>query len=106
MNKLLNDKLSNDKLSNDKLSNEVSNDKLSNEVSNDKLSNEVSNDKLYFEEWYKKNNCLDKARLFGLCMKQTPSSPNSPLENKCKNLFDEWYKCILFDPNFKQHVKI
>lgn len=68
------------------------------------MNNELS-DKLYLEEWYKKNKCLDKARLFGLCIKQTPKSPNSPLENKCKTLFDEWYKCILFDPHFKSQYK-
>lgn len=65
-----------------------------------KITNNLSN-KIYIEEWYKKNNCLDKARFFALCMKQTPNSPNSPLENKCKHLFDEWYKCILLDPHFK-----
>jgi hypothetical protein len=64
------------------------------------------NDKIYLEEWYKKNNCLDKARVFALCIKQTPKSPNSPLENKCKNLFDEWYKCILLDPHFKLQYQL
>ena len=59
-------------------------------------------DKIYIEEWYKKNKCLDKARLFALCMKQTP---NSPVENKCKNIFDEWYECILLDPHVKVQYK-
>jgi hypothetical protein len=48
----------------------------------------------YIEEWYKKNKCLDKARLFALCMKQ---APQKPVENKCKNLFDTWYHCIQID---------
>lgn len=38
--------------------------------------------------------CLDKATLFVLCMK-TPTL--IPSQNKCKNLFDTWYKCILLD---------
>jgi hypothetical protein len=44
------------------------------------------------EKWYDSNKCLDKARLFVLCMKETPLNP---LENKCKNLFDNWSKCII-----------
>lgn len=44
------------------------------------------------ENWYKTNKCLDKARLFVLCMKEIPL--NSP-ENKCKKLFDKWSKCII-----------
>ena len=68
---------------------------------NKTLNEKTLNEKTYLEEWYKKNKCLDKARLFGLCIKQAPNSPNSPLENKCKNLFDEWYKCILVEPYFK-----
>lgn len=60
-------------------------------------------DKIYIEEWYKKNKCLDKARLFALCMKQTP---NSPLENKCKNIFDEWYECILLDRPLKYNINL
>lgn len=46
------------------------------------------------DEWYKTNNCLDKARLFVLCMKTIPQTPN---DNKCKKIFDNWYKCILID---------
>lgn len=72
----------------------MSNISMSNiSMSNMQMSN-MPMDKIYLEEWYKKNKCLDKARLFALCMKQTP---NNPVENKCKNLFDEWYQCIL-DP--------
>ena len=90
MNKTLNEKTLNEKTLNEKT-----------------LNDKQFHEKLYFEEWYKKNNCLDKARLFGLCMKQAPSSPNSPLEHKCKNLFDEWYKCILVEPHFKvNHIKM
>ena len=44
------------------------------------------------ENDYKTNKCLDEARLFVLCMK----NPN-PKDNKCKHLFDKWYKCILLD---------
>jgi hypothetical protein len=47
------------------------------------------------------NKCLDKARLFVLCMK----NPN-PIDNKCKNLFDKWYKCILLDANYINKIKI
>ena len=54
-----------------------------------KESNEVN-----IEEWYKTNKCLNQARLFVLCTKQTPQKP---VENKCKNLFDNWYKCIMLD---------
>lgn len=46
-----------------------------------------------------KTNCSDKAKLFILCM-NTPISIISPKplsQNKCKYLFDEWYKCILLD---------
>ena len=84
MNKTLNEKTLNEKTLNEKTLNE-----------------KTLNEKIYLEEWYKKNKCLDKARLFGLCIKQAPNSPNSPLENKCKTLFDEWYKCILVEPHFK-----
>jgi hypothetical protein len=49
------------------------------------------------DEWYKTNNCLDKARLFVLCMKTIPQTPNAPNDNKCKQIFDNWYKCILVD---------
>jgi hypothetical protein len=49
------------------------------------------------DEWYKTNNCLDKARLFVLCMKTIPQTPISPNDNKCKKIFDNWYKCILVD---------
>jgi hypothetical protein len=49
------------------------------------------------DDWYKTNNCLDKARLFVLCMKTIPQTPNAPNDNKCKKIFDNWYKCILVD---------
>ena len=54
------------------------------------------------EEWYKTNKCLDKARLFVLCMKTIPQTPN---DNKCKKLFDNWYKCILVDNHCKKNIK-
>lgn len=45
--------------------------------------------------------CLNKAKLFVLCMK----SPNlNPIENKCKHLFDKWYKCILLDANYINEI--
>lgn len=44
------------------------------------------------ENWYDTNKCLEKARLFVLCMKETSLNPT---ENKCKKLFDEWSKCII-----------
>jgi hypothetical protein len=44
------------------------------------------------EKWYDSNKCLEKARLFVLCMKETPLNP---AENKCKKLFDKWSKCII-----------
>jgi hypothetical protein len=44
------------------------------------------------ENWYNTNKCSDKARLFVLCMKETPLIP---VENKCKKLFDKWTKCII-----------
>ena len=50
---------------------------------------------------YKTNKCLDKGKLFVLCMK----NPN-PIDNKCKNLFDKWYKCILLDANYINKIKI
>ena len=43
------------------------------------------------ENWYNTNKCLDKARSFVLCMKETPLNH---VENKCKKLFDNWSKCI------------
>ncbi len=39
-------------------------------------------------------NCLDKAKVFVLCMKSPTPIPS---QNKCKSLFDTWYKCILND---------
>ena len=50
---------------------------------------------------YKTNKCLDKAKLFVLCMQK----PN-PIENKCKHLFDKWYKCILLDVNYINEINI
>jgi len=52
-------------------------------------------------------NCSYKARLFVLCMKKShipnmsqninPSQIQKPFDNRCKHLFDNWYKCILLD---------
>jgi hypothetical protein len=56
------------------------------------------------DEWYKTNNCLDKARLFVLCMKTIPQTPNAPNDNKCKKIFDNWYKCILVDNSHNSHI--
>ena len=42
-------------------------------------------------------NCLNKAKLFISCIKKPNSNPNFPTENKCKYLFDKWYKCMLND---------
>lgn len=36
-------------------------------------------------EWYK---CSNESKLFLICMKKPK------VENKCKNLFDEWFKCM------------
>jgi hypothetical protein len=55
-----------------------------------------------------KIDCSYKARLFVLCMKKshipenmyqnTPSQIlQKPFDNRCKHLFDNWYKCILLD---------
>ena len=55
------------------------------------------------DDWYKPNNCLDKARLFVLCMKTIPQTPNAPNDNKCKKIFDNWYKCILVDNSHITH---
>jgi hypothetical protein len=55
------------------------------------------------DDWYKTNNCLDKARLFVLCMKTIPQTPNAPNDNKCKKIFDNWYKCILVDNRHNYH---
>jgi hypothetical protein len=54
-------------------------------------------------DFYKTNKCLDKANLFVLCVKTNVSR-----ENKCKNLFDKWYKCILTETllhNKNKHYK-
>jgi hypothetical protein len=40
-------------------------------------------------EWYK---CSNESKLFLLCMKKPK------VENKCKNLFDEWFKCMNTNP--------
>jgi hypothetical protein len=56
------------------------------------------------DDWYKPNNCLDKARLFVLCMKTIPQTPNAPNDNKCKKIFDNWYKCILVDNSHIIHT--
>jgi hypothetical protein len=40
-------------------------------------------------EW---NKCSNESKLFLLCMKKPK------VENKCKNLFDEWFKCINTNP--------
>ena len=53
------------------------------------------------DDWYKTNKCLDKARLFVLCMKTIPQRPN---DNKCKEIFDNWYKCILVDSAHNTHL--
>ena len=60
--------------------------------------NTIKMDKIDMDEWYKKNKCLDKARLFVLCMKETPKTP---LENKCKKIFDLWNECIHIDKTWK-----
>ncbi len=53
------------------------------------------------ENWYKTNKCLDKARLFVLCMKETPLNP---VENKCKKLFDNWSTCIIIDSKDEKYL--
>jgi hypothetical protein len=56
--------------------------------------------------FYKTNNCSDKSKLFILCM-NTPNqniSLNPLSQNKCKYLFDEWYKCIVLD-DLKINIK-
>jgi hypothetical protein len=53
------------------------------------------------ENWYKTNKCLDKARLFVLCMKEIPLNP---VENKCKKLFDNWSKCIIIETRDEKYV--
>lgn len=57
-----------------------------------------------------KTNCSDKANLFILCM-NTPNSsinlnPKSLSQNKCKYLFDKWYKCILLDDKIIGNINI
>ena len=52
------------------------------------------------ENWYDSNKCLDKARLFVLCMKEIHLNP---VENKCKKMFDNWSKCII-DSNDEKYV--
>lgn len=54
------------------------------------------------ENWYDTNKCLEKARLFVLCMKETPLMTNSP-ENKCKKIFDKWSKCIIDSTKDEMH---
>jgi hypothetical protein len=50
------------------------------------------------ENDFYKSNCSDKADLFILCMKN-PIIINPP-QNKCKYLFDKWYKCIILDAKY------
>ena len=45
-------------------------------------------------EWY---NCSNESKLFLMCMKKPK------VENKCKNLFDEWFKCINTNPNINSY---
>jgi hypothetical protein len=45
--------------------------------------------KLYIDYWNDK--CSYETNLFILCM-NGPKSPSK--ENKCKDLFDSWLKCI------------
>ena len=53
--------------------------------------NEKENQKKnHIENWYKINNCSNEANLFILCIKQRNVHHNE----KCKNLFDTWFKCI------------
>ena len=40
-------------------------------------------------EWYK---CSNESKLFLLCMKKPK------VENKCKHLIDEWFKCMNTNP--------
>jgi hypothetical protein len=51
-------------------------------------------------DFYKTNKCLDKEQMFVLCMK----IPN-PIDNKCKNLFDKWYKCLMLDNTNQIKIK-
>lgn len=56
-----------------------------------------------------KIDCSYKAKLFVLCMKKSHIPENmsqninqnqilqKPFDNRCKHLFDNWYKCILLD---------
>ena len=45
------------------------------------------------EEWYKINKCSSESNLFILCMKK-PIELENLKDNKCKHLFDKWFKCI------------
>ena len=58
-----------------------------------KKSNNMNNMDL---EWY---TCSNESKLFLLCMKKPK------VENKCKNLFDEWFKCINTNPIINQNIK-
>ena len=53
-------------------------------------------------DFYKKNKCIDKANLFILCVKTNTSREN----NKCKNLFDMWYKCISTETIYINEINI
>ena len=47
------------------------------------------------------DNCLYKAKLFILCMKSPTLIPS---QNKCKYLFDQWYKCIILDTKYTNEI--
>lgn len=47
---------------------------------------------------YQIDNCLSEGNLFILCMKKRQPIPTN---DKCKNLFDSWYKCINRDQFIK-----
>ena len=58
-------------------------------IENDILKNDI--------QW---NNCSNDAKSFILCM-NTPKIPKIVSNDKCKNLFDTWFKCISSDLKIK-----